>query len=52
MVFTDDAFAKQIVNSWKQKDEKAMRQFIENLPHGRERDALLGAAGKLDEAGH
>lgn len=48
MVFTDNPFAEQIVKSWKQKDETAMREYIGKLPGGRERDALENAVKKLD----
>jgi hypothetical protein len=48
MVFTDNPFAEQIVKSWKQKDEAAMREYIGKLPGGREREALEKAAEKLD----
>ncbi len=50
--FTDNVFATQIVKSWQQKDEEGMREFIGNLPAGRERDAFVDAAGKLGKADH
>ena len=48
MVFTDHRYAEEIVKSWKQKDEDAMRDYVGKLPGGRERDALEKAAKKLD----
>lgn len=52
MVFTDNNYAGEIVKSWKRKDETALREYIENLPGGREKDALNGALIKLDEPKH
>lgn len=49
MVFTDNSYAGEIVKSWKQKDENAMREYIANLPAGRQKDALDKALQKLDE---
>jgi hypothetical protein len=48
MVFTDNTYAADIVKSWKEKDEQAMRDYIGSLPDGRVRDALKNAAEKLD----
>ncbi len=48
MIFTDKRYADEIVKSWKQKDEEAMRKYIADLPAGRERAALEAAAGKHD----
>ena len=48
MVFTDNSYAEQIVKSWKQKDEMAMREYIGKLPDGRERKSLERAVKKLD----
>lgn len=49
MLFTDDAYARQIVKSWQQEDEEGMPQFIEELPAERERNALARAVKKLNE---
>jgi hypothetical protein len=49
LVFTDNTFAGDIVKSWKQQDEQAMREYIGSLSNGRERDALENAVKKLDE---
>lgn len=45
---TDQAYAEAIVRSWKQKDEAAMREYIEKLPDGQEREAFEEALKKLD----
>lgn len=49
MDFTDQRYAEEIVKSWKQKDEDAMRDYVGNLRGGRERDAFENAVNKLDE---
>ncbi|MEO5714323.1 MAG: hypothetical protein ABIT37_12620 [Luteolibacter sp.] len=52
MVFTDNSYAGEIVKSWKQKDEDTMREYIANLPAGREKNVLDSALKKLDEPKH
>jgi len=49
MAFTTHRYAEEIVKSWKQKDEDAMRDYVGNLPAGGERDAFENAVKKLDE---
>lgn len=49
MDFTDQRYAEEIVKSWKQKDEDGMRDYVQKLPAGREKNALEKAVKKLDE---
>lgn len=49
MVFTDHRYAEEIVKSWKRKDEEAMRDYVQKLPAGREKNALENALKKQDE---
>jgi len=48
MIFTDNTYAGEIVRSWKQKDEKAMRNYIAELPAGGKKEALEKAVRNLE----
>jgi hypothetical protein len=47
MAFTDNDYAERLVNSWREKDEAGMRDYLGKLPPGREREALDRAVRKL-----
>ena len=47
MVFTDDAYARRIVQSWQEKDESAMRHYIAALSPGEEKNAFENALKNL-----